>query len=584
MEHGAAVSPAPGWRPDPTRRHQLRYWDGTNWTAHVATGGQQFLDPPTMPLPIDPVRSPAESVLSEPVGRGFLRRLLWSLYAIPATMLLLGVTYSALPAGGPIGVFDAVFGLPQFAVLQLHIWDKRFLGKWVWRVYAFTFLAWQLAYGFFIQPAVAGTSFNPGSLVGLAIQAPMLVAMFLYAFRRWPASAETAETAETVAKHRRAGLWAFAAASACLALVLLVPPAVSQFSSSASMSLRSLLYRPRIHEVEMPPPAQRPTVRLEGLSTSERAHLRGLLERGEYDALTRSFAEIEASAQKNPVNEIRAYEAYRIFSSTKYEERLDAWIANDPDRPAPYLARADHYYTMGSEARGTRSASETGYGQFRSMSRWYAKARADVDEALGLEPKLSYAYMVRIGIHNAEGEDAEEHDAFEEARRVFPRSYMLYATMLHCTLPRWGGSYEEMERIADRAIKENPADARFVALLGRVYADQAEGFRAYRRYDEALKLYGKAIAYGDAPGIYISRGKMYSQKGDLDAALADASHALELNPDSVEARLLRATVLLKKGDPRGAEREVSAAETITPGASEIDSWRAWAHEWGRSKQ
>ena len=45
---GAAVlvtqHPA-NWYPDPTERFQLRYWDGTAWTSHVATDGRQSLSP-----------------------------------------------------------------------------------------------------------------------------------------------------------------------------------------------------------------------------------------------------------------------------------------------------------------------------------------------------------------------------------------------------------------------------------------------------------------------------------------------------------------------------------------------------------
>ena len=29
------------WYPDPSGQHELRYWDGREWTAHVSTGGVQ---------------------------------------------------------------------------------------------------------------------------------------------------------------------------------------------------------------------------------------------------------------------------------------------------------------------------------------------------------------------------------------------------------------------------------------------------------------------------------------------------------------------------------------------------------------
>ncbi|GAA5144270.1 AIM24 family protein [Nocardioides marinquilinus] len=33
------------WHPDPTGKHELRYWDGSQWTEHVVDAGQQSTDP-----------------------------------------------------------------------------------------------------------------------------------------------------------------------------------------------------------------------------------------------------------------------------------------------------------------------------------------------------------------------------------------------------------------------------------------------------------------------------------------------------------------------------------------------------------
>ena len=41
----SAAAPA-AWYPDPSKRFELRYWDGSEWTEHVARGGQQFTDQP----------------------------------------------------------------------------------------------------------------------------------------------------------------------------------------------------------------------------------------------------------------------------------------------------------------------------------------------------------------------------------------------------------------------------------------------------------------------------------------------------------------------------------------------------------
>jgi hypothetical protein len=41
----ATSSAPPAWYPDPTRRYQLRMWDGSRWTHHVATQGRVMSDP-----------------------------------------------------------------------------------------------------------------------------------------------------------------------------------------------------------------------------------------------------------------------------------------------------------------------------------------------------------------------------------------------------------------------------------------------------------------------------------------------------------------------------------------------------------
>lgn len=41
----SSAAPA-AWYPDPSQRFELRYWDGAEWTEHVARSGQQFTDQP----------------------------------------------------------------------------------------------------------------------------------------------------------------------------------------------------------------------------------------------------------------------------------------------------------------------------------------------------------------------------------------------------------------------------------------------------------------------------------------------------------------------------------------------------------
>ena len=56
------------WRQDPFGRHEYRYWNGTQWTEHVADQGRQATDVPT-PAPPVPPPPPGSGVVATPSGR-----------------------------------------------------------------------------------------------------------------------------------------------------------------------------------------------------------------------------------------------------------------------------------------------------------------------------------------------------------------------------------------------------------------------------------------------------------------------------------------------------------------------------------
>lgn len=66
-------APAAGWFPDPSGKHEHRYWDGEAWTEHVATNGVQAVDPPGPPPPPD--AQPVANAPATPREGGVLDRV-----------------------------------------------------------------------------------------------------------------------------------------------------------------------------------------------------------------------------------------------------------------------------------------------------------------------------------------------------------------------------------------------------------------------------------------------------------------------------------------------------------------------------
>jgi uncharacterized protein YxjI len=53
------------WYPDPSGRHEHRYWDGTRWTEHVSSHGRQSVDTDTSSRPPPTVNRPTEKIVRD---------------------------------------------------------------------------------------------------------------------------------------------------------------------------------------------------------------------------------------------------------------------------------------------------------------------------------------------------------------------------------------------------------------------------------------------------------------------------------------------------------------------------------------
>jgi len=121
-------SEAAGWHPDPSRQHQLRYWDGQGWTDHVSDQGQQTTDPlpPLPPGGLPAVQYGGLSQYGESRPRGPIGRTHNAGTVILLTIVTLGIysliwtyrqfedfkQYSGEGLGGGIGVVLGIFVNP----------------------------------------------------------------------------------------------------------------------------------------------------------------------------------------------------------------------------------------------------------------------------------------------------------------------------------------------------------------------------------------------------------------------------------------------------------------------------------------
>ncbi|HEV7865176.1 MAG TPA: phospholipid scramblase-related protein [Acidimicrobiia bacterium] len=58
------------WYPDPSGRHEHRYWDGSQWTEHVSSHGRQSTDPDPTSQPPPTVARPTEKIVRDVAKAG----------------------------------------------------------------------------------------------------------------------------------------------------------------------------------------------------------------------------------------------------------------------------------------------------------------------------------------------------------------------------------------------------------------------------------------------------------------------------------------------------------------------------------
>jgi len=358
----------------------------------------------------------------------------------------------------------------------------------------------------------------------------------------------------------------------CLALYVYFPWNKVQFVLAGFCSAERC-------EASIAPPSSRvPDTARPTLSLQDRQNIRDLFVKRQFGSLDKIASDIQLTFEQDPSYEYKASDFYEIFDSTlpEYEALLNDWVAYSPDHFAPYLARAEYFCSKGWESRGHKYAANTSEQQFSGMHSYFQKALQDTDAALAINPRLLRAYTLRISMYNADGGGNQINMAFDKARHYFPSSFLLYKEMIWAKLPRWGGNYAEMDKLAVQAHKQIRVTPELYSLFGQIYADQAWVLREQKQYDTSLALFAKAIEYGDYYEFYKERAETYLMMREYDQALKDVNKSISLRPVKPRPYCLRASIYLQMGNPDAAIREFRSMETMFPGDSHVREMRNWA--------
>jgi hypothetical protein len=186
-----------------------------------------------------------------------------------------------------------------------------------------------------------------------------------------------------------------------------------------------------------------------------------LIESGRADELDAYLAQVldEQMTKPEAAGRLdRFYFAYFMDATEKNRALVDSWKRQSPTSAFAYAASGRLYVSAAGQARGTDVISKTPSDSLEEMERRLDWAAAELEKAASLNPRVTPVYPAMIDVARYRGDTAYARKAFTSSLEIQPSNYAVRAQMLIMAEPKWGGSLEEMNQIAQDAqayTKEN---------------------------------------------------------------------------------------------------------------------------------
>lgn len=214
-----------------------------------------------------------------------------------------------------------------------------------------------------------------------------------------------------------------------------------------------------------------------------------------------------------------------MFQNASKEEldTTNRWIDEDPKSAYAIAARGMHFVAAAWDARGTDFVYRTPRENLDRMHDFADKASADLKESLRRNPRLIAAYHGLIEIAELTGDSELLDSSARSALALDPADHWIYDDWMAAVDPKWGGSSEEMQTVAElaaRHARENPLLKRMLGVPTCVVANEyaCSACRGTVDYAKALDLYREAGKFGPSKCFLNGAGWAAEQAGDLGAA------------------------------------------------------------------
>jgi tetratricopeptide (TPR) repeat protein len=313
-----------------------------------------------------------------------------------------------------------------------------------------------------------------------------------------------------------------------------------------------------------------------------RLELLALLRDRKFAELTRRVEAAQAAFEQDPSREAETAQLWDAFATAdpSVGPLLDAWAEAVPSY-APRVALGIYESSLGWKARGGKWASETPRARFDAMDEHFRRARENLFRALEMHPRLVVAYEKLLSIGRAGGAPRGELLRYTEpVGQICPSCVYPLWIYLESLEPRWGGSYEEMDRFVAGLAPRIAKYPQLAVLAGAAAEDRGDSASDAGDYEAALRLYNEALDHGDYWVYRRSRGGALYRLKRYEEALADQEFQLAHGRLPAQALLSIAYTLGELHRYAEAAEAIGLARQLEPTDEEIAGLARWYDERG----
>lgn len=265
-----------------------------------------------------------------------------------------------------------------------------------------------------------------------------------------------------------------------------------------------------------------------------------MLEKRKYSELEKYFRNLEDKYKKNTSYESLLLKSYQLFDS-RFDEllpKINEWVDKTGTSRA-YCARGFYYANKGWEARGKKYIQDTPHKNISNMEMFHQKAKLDLGKAIEIDPKNMPAYFGLIDIYKAEGNDSGKRLTYNKAISHDKRTYYVRHAYIQSLVPKWGGSYKQMQAVIEESVRYAQLNPRIWSLRGEVDDEKANALISENDCSAAIPLLTKALSYGDRTSWLYDRAYCYGVTKHFKLELKDLEKYLFYKPrqNEVEARV-----------------------------------------------